>query len=422
MDDSLQNRETGLDLQEIFAAVRRHIDSNRWNRVLILPPDITRSHSGAGALTALYYTELVRRGCSVRVMPALGTHCRMSEAELTEMFGRGIPSDAYLVHDFQNGIAPVGSIPGDYLHEISQGLFSRDVQVDINRELLGGSYDAILSIGQVVPHEIAGMAGYTKNLVVGVGGGEMINVSHFLGVFWGLEQILGRDKTPVRLLFDYAQEHLLSALPVTFIQTVMRRAGGEDRYMGMFIGRDRSVFEAAVALSREVNFNYLDRPIRRCVVWMDPHSYHSTWVSNKAIYRTQLAVEQGGEIVIIAPGVRMFGENEVADRIIRRFGYLDRGTALAMCETEPILKENLSIAGHLIHGRPEGIRVTYCTDLLGRREVEHANLGYQTVGEALYQYPCQSWRDGWHTLPDGEEIYFIANPALGMWRYGELSD
>lgn len=414
---SLQNKEAFLPKEQVKELLDRHMADNKWKSVLLLPPDITRSHSGAGFITAYYYEQLTRRGCNVKVMPALGTHVPMTQEELTSMFGTGIPAEAYLVHNFKTDIEVVGIVPGDYMTRISEGLFNEDVHVAIDRELLSGKYDAIISIGQVIPHEIAGFASYTKNIVVGVGGGELINVSHFLGVFWGLERILGVDKTPVRLMFDYAQEHLLSHLPITFVQTVMAQIDGEDCYKGLFIGTDRRPFEAGVALSQQVNFNLVERPIHKCVVWMDPHSYHSTWVTNKAIYRTQLAVEQGGEIIVIAPGVHMFGENDIADSIIRKYGYLSRERALELRKTEKTLQENLSITGHLIHGVPEGISVTYCTDKLSREEVERANFRYMTVDEALAAYPCRDWENGWHTLPNGEEVYFVANAALGLWRY-----
>ena len=414
----LESRDKALRWEEVEGLLRQHIGVHpEWKSVLLLPPDITRFHSGAGRITALYYEELTARGASVKVMPALGTHVAMSRAECVQMFGEKIPEEAYLVHDFRRSITEIGLVPGAVLKEISQGLFDEDVHVSVNRELVSGKYDAVLSIGQVISHEIAGMAGYTKNILVGCGGGEMINVSHFLGVFYGLENLLGVDHNPVRDLFDYVQESILNGLiPLSFVQTVMVQENGKDTYRGVYISRDRSAYEAAVALCQKVNFNYVEKPIHTCVVWMDPESYHSTWVTNKAIYRTQLAVEPGGQIIIIAPGVRMFGENDLADGIIRRYGYLPRETVLAMRTTDETLAGNLSMAGHLIHGVPEGIRVTYCTDRLSREEVEHAHFAYMSVEEALAKYPCEDWETGWKTSSDGEEIYFVRNAALGMWR------
>ncbi len=412
-----------VSFEEIKKMLRQHLDSREWKRVLLLPPDITRFHSGSGKITAFYYDELIKRGASVKVLPALGTHVPMKREEQIRMFGAGIPEDAYLVHDFRKSVTEIGTVPAEVMKKISQGLFTEDVRVSVNRELVSGKYDAILSIGQVISHEIAGMAGYTKNLLVGCGGGEMINVSHFLGVFYGLERLLGEDHNPVRDLFDYVQETILNPImPLTFIQTVMLQENGEDTYRGVYISSDRQAFERAVTLCRKVNFNNVERPIHKCVVWMDPESYHSTWVTNKAIYRTQLAVEQGGEIIIIAPGVRMFGENDLADGIIRKYGYLPRETVLAMRKTEPALAENLSMAGHLIHGAPEGIKVTYCTDRLSREEIEHANFSYLSVGEALRRYPCEDWKTGWHILEDGEEIFFVRNAGLGMWRCESLQN
>lgn len=418
----IQSEENVLTWESVEGMLREGLSRHAWRRVLLLPPDITRSHSGAGPITDFCYRALTARGCEVRVLPALGTHTPMSEGELREMFGKNIPPDAYLVHDFRRTVTVVGTVPGSYLDEISEGLFTDDVRVSINPELLDKSYDAVISIGQVVPHEIAGMANYTKNIVVGCGGGELIDVSHFLGVFWRLERILGQDINPVRRLFDYIQDNLLTDIPLYFIQTVMTQIDGEDCYKGVFMGQGRGPYDQAVALSQKVNVNLVDRPVSTCVVYMDPHSYHSTWVTNKAIYRTQLAVEQGGEIIIIAPGVRMFGENDLADGIIRKYGYLPRERVLELRETEETLRGSLSLAGHLIHGSPQGIAVTYCTDKLTREEIESVNFRYMTVEEAFARYPCENWKTGWHRASDGSEVYFVANAALGLWRCEEIGE
>ena len=414
----LENKANAVAPEDVAALIDRHIADHHWKSVLLLPPDITRSHSGAGFITARYYEVLTGKGCHVKVLPALGTHLPMTEAQLREMFGDGIPMDAYLVHDFRASIEAVGTVPGAFLNEVSEGLFIEDVTVSVNRELLSGKYDAILSIGQVVPHEIAGFAGYTKNLVVGCGGGEMINVSHFLGVFFGRHRIVGETDTPPRRLFDYAQKHMLDALPLTFVLTVMDQKDGEDIYKGIFIGRERDAFEKAVELSRQVNINHVDKPVKKCVVWMDSHSYHSTWVTNKAIYRTQKMVAEDGEIIVIAPGVHTFGENDLADQAIRKYGYRPREEMLELYQTDPLLSGNMSLAGHLIRSVPSTkTKITYCTDLLSREEIEHAGFCHMSVASALAAYPCEDWETGWKTLDNGEEIYFVRNAALGLWQY-----
>lgn len=418
MFDFIKREGGGIPAEDVLQLIKKHVACHNWKSVLLLPPDISRFHSGAGLITACYYEELSKRGCAVKVMPALGTHLPMTEEQLKEMFGDGIPMDAYLVHDFRNSIEAIGTVPGSYLDEVSEGLFKDDVTVSVNKELLSGKYDAILSIGQVVPHELAGMAGYTKNLLVGCGGGEMINVSHFLGVFYGRHRIVGVEQTPPRKLFDYAQKNMLDKLPITFVLTVMSQEDDQDIYKGVFISKERDAFEQAVALSQQVNITHVEKPVKKCVVWMDPHSYHSTWVANKAIYRTQKMVEEDGEIIVIAPGVHTFGENDLADQVIRKYGYRPREEMLELYKSDPVLSGNMSLAGHLIRSVPSTkTKITYCTNKLTRQEIEHANYSYMTVEEAMALYPCENWETGWKTLPSGEEIYFVRNAALGLWQY-----
>ena len=421
MNYSLQNQESFISKEQITALLDRHMADNNWSSVLLLPPDITRSHSGAGLITAHYYECLTKKGVSVKVLPALGTHLPMTEEQLREMFGDGIPMDAYIAHDFRNSIEVVGTVPGEFLDKVSEGLFKDDVTVSVNRELLSGKYDAILSIGQVVPHELAGMAGYTKNLVVGCCGGEMINVSHFLGVFYGRHRIVGNVDTPPRRLFDYIQKNFLDKLPITFVLTVMAQQNGEDIFKGIFIGKERDSFEQAVALSQQVNITHVEKPVKKCVVWMDPHSYHSTWVTNKAFYRTMKMVQEGGEIIVIAPGLHVFGENDLADQAIRKYGYRPREEILELYKSDPLLSGNMSLAGHLIRCVPSmETRLIYCTDQIPQEEIEHAGFQYMSVADAMAAYPCEDWQTGWRTLPNGEEIYFVRNAALGLWQYDDL--
>ena len=418
MNYSLQNKEQFVSKEQVIALLDQHMADNKWSSVLLLPPDITRSHSGAGLITAHYYEQLTARGVSVKVLPALGTHLPMTEEQLREMFGDSIPMDAYIAHDFRTSIEVVGTVPGAYLDQVSEGLFKDDVTVSVNRELLSGKYDAIISIGQVVPHELAGMAGYTKNLVVGCGGGDMINVSHFLGVFYGRHRIVGNVDTPPRRLFDYIQKNFLDKLPITFVLTVMAQQDGADIFKGLFIGKERDSFEQAVALSQQVNITHVEKPVKKCVVWMDPHSYHSTWVTNKAVYRTQRALAEDGEVIVIAPGLHTFGENDLADQMIRKYGYRPREEMLELYKNDPVLSKNMSLAGHLIRSGPRpDTKLTFCTNLLTREEIEHASYCYMTVEEAMEAYPCEDWETGWKTLPNGEEIYFVRNAALGLWQY-----
>ena len=420
MFDFIKREGSGIPAEDVRQLIKKHVACHDWKSVLLLPPDISRFHSGAGLISACYYEELTKRGCAVKVMPALGTHLPMTQEQLKEMFGDGIPMEAYLVHDFRNSIEAIGTVPGSYLDEVSEGLFKDDVTVSVNKELLSGKYDAILSIGQVVPHELAGMAGYTKNLLVGCGGGEMINVSHFLGVFYGRHRIVGVEQTPPRKLFDYAQKNMLDKLPITFVLTVMSQEDDKDIYKGVFISKERDAFEQAVALSQQVNVTHVEKPVKKCVVWMDPHSYHSTWVANKAIYRTQKMVVEDGEIIVIAPGVHTFGENDLADQVIRKYGYRPREEMLELYKSDPVLSGNMSLAGHLIRSVPSTeTKITYCTNKLTRQEIEHANYSYMTVEEAMALYPCENWETGWKTLPSGEEIYFVRNAALGLWQYDE---
>ena len=406
----------GLSRQAIYNSLVESLAPLRGKlkRVLLVPPDFTRYHSNAGLISSLLY-ELLSGECEVNVLPALGTHVEMSRREWEQMYAP-VPYEKMLIHNWRTDVVKLGEIPGSFVAEVSEGLMKDDIPVELNKHLLDPGYDLILSIGQVVPHEVAGMANHTKNIFVGCGGSAMINASHMLGALYGMERVMGRDRTPVRAVFDYAAEHFLADMPLSYILTVTDAPQGNIRTHGLFIGRDRSYFEQATELAARINMDLLDRPIQKAVVYLDEQEFKSTWLGNKAIYRVRMAMARGGELVILAPGVERFGEDRQVDRLIRAWGYRGRKHVLEAVGADPELAKNLSAAAHLIHGSSEGrFSVTYCTTALSREEVEGVGFDYLPYEEAIQRYDPAALQPGYNRLADGEEIFFIPNPALGLW-------
>ena len=408
--------ENGLSDQAIEAALSESLGplKGKLKKVLLVPPDFTRYHSNAGLITSLI-CRMLRPDCRVDVLPALGTHVQMSQSEWEKMYAP-VPYDRMLVHNWRTDIIKLGDIPGSFVEEISEGFVKDSIPVEINRHLLDPGYDLILSIGQVVPHEVVGMANHAKNIFVGCGGSGMINASHMLGALYGMERIMGRDRTPVRAVFDYAAEHFIAGLPLSYILTVTDAPRDRIRTHGLFIGRDRSYFEQAAKLAMHVNMDLLDRSIQKAVVYLDEQEFKSTWLGNKAIYRTRMAMAEGGELIILAPGVEKFGEDEQVDRLIRATGYKGRAHVLEAIGAKPELSRNLSAAAHLIHGSSEGrFGVTYCAGRLSREEVEGVGFGYLPYEEAVRRYDPTALQPGYNQLDGGEEVFYIPNPALGLW-------
>jgi nickel-dependent lactate racemase len=383
-------------------------------KVLIVPPDFTRFHSRSGDITTLinsYYKENLKD-----ILPALGTHSPMTEKEISEMY-KGVPKDLFRVHDWRNDVVTVGTVPSEFVNEISEGKLNYSWPAQLNKLVNNGGHDLILSIGQVVPHEVVGMANYNKNLFVGTGGPEGINKSHFVGAVYGMERMMGKADTPVRKLLNYASENFIKQLPVVYIQTVIGRdETGKLVIRGLYIGDDYNVFRLAAELSLKVNFTVLDKPLKKAVVYLDPAEFKSTWLGNKSIYRTRMAMADNGELIILAPGLKEFGEDKEIDRLIRKYGYRGTPATLKSLDKNAELMNNLSAAAHLIHGSSEGrFSITYCPGYLTKQEIESVNFGYADLRAMLKKYDPAKFREGVNRLPDGEEIYYISNPALGLW-------
>jgi nickel-dependent lactate racemase len=406
-----------IDSRKMRGALFEALDKlGERRRVLAIPPDFTRVHSKAGELTRYAY-EYYGDGMT-DILPALGTHVPMSESELAAMFG-DIPRGLFRKHDWRRGLATLGRVPAEYLREVSEGRVDYDWPAQVNPLLVDGGCDLILSIGQVVPHEVVGMANYNKNIFIGTGGREGIDKSHFLGAAYGMERMMGRVDTPVRRVLNYASERFARNLPVIYAQTVIGKdERGELVTRGLFIGDDSECFEMAAELSLEVNFEMLDDPLEKVVVYLDPEEFKSTWLGNKAIYRTRMAIADGGDLVILAPGVKSFGEDPGIDALIAKYGYKTTPEVLDHVERNEDLRNNLSAAAHLIHGSSENrFSITYCPGGLSKEQIENVNFKYAELKGMLEIYDPEKLEDGFNSLPGGERIFYISNPALGLWAH-----
>lgn len=382
-------------------------------RVLIVPPDISRVHSRAGDLSRFaweFYGDRLNA-----VLPALGTHTPMSPAQIERMFGT-VPIGLFRVHNWRTDVETLGEVPAEFIHEQSEGRLNYSWPAQTNRLISSGDFDLVLSIGQVVPHEVAGMANYNKNILIGTGGREGINRSHYLGAVYGMERIMGQAENPVRNVLNYASERFLRHLPIVYVITVVGvSAEGRPAVRGIFVGDDAECFHRAAALSLLVNFEVLNEPVQKAVVFLDPSEFHSTWLGNKAVYRTRMALADGAELIVLAPGVRAFGEDAGIDALIRKYGYHGTPATLEAVKSNADLANELGAAAHLIHGSSEDrFTIRWCPAHLTRQEIEGVGYQYGDLKQMLARCDPAKLHAGYNYI-DGEEIFFVANPGLGLW-------
>lgn len=414
---ALGSHHAELTLEEVRNALFEALkELGPRKRVLAVPPDFTRFHSRAGELTQLIWQFY---GDSLKdVLPALGTHRPMSDIQLGRMFG-SLPRELIRVHDWRHDIVTLGHVPREFIRDVSEGKLDYTWPAQVNRLLRDGGHDLILSIGQVVPHEVVGMANGSKNIFVGTGGVEGIDRSHFLGAVYGMERMMGRIDTPVRRVLNYATEHFGRLLPhIVYVQTVVgKTVNGRLVLRGLFVGDDNECFERAAALSIQCNFEMLDRKIRKAIVYLDPEEFHSTWLGNKAVYRTRLALADDAELIVVAPGVREFGEDPAIDGLIRNFGYCGTQAVLDAVKQGSSLAANLSAAAHLIHGSSDDrFLIRYCPGHLTQSEIQSVHYLYGDLASYSSRYNPKELRDGWNHV-QGEEVFFVSNPGLGLWAF-----
>src|SRR5664279_2853978 len=320
----------------------------------------------------------------------------------------------------RDSLYTLGEVPSEFMKEVSEGKLNYSWPAQVNKLLVDGKFDLILSIGQVVPHEVIGMANYNKNVFVGTGGAEGINKSHFLGAVYGMERIMGRADNPVRRVLNFASSQFLKDLPIVYVLTVVAtNETGRLVARGLFIGDDEECFQKAAALSLKVNFVLVEKPIRKAVVYLTPEEFKSTWLGNKAIYRTRMALADNAELIVLAPGVKEFGEDPRIDQLIRKSGYFGTEASLAAVAKNEDLAGDLSAAAHLIHGSSDGrFKVTYCPGGLSRNEIESVGYEYGDLEEMVKVYDPGQLKYGMNMV-GGEEVFFIPNPGLGLWAHQE---
>ncbi|MDR0283808.1 MAG: lactate racemase domain-containing protein [Propionibacteriaceae bacterium] len=403
-------------LDQTIAEARDRLGIAALNRVLLLPPDITRAHAGVGWMTEHLYRRLTEAGAEVHVIPTLGQHQPHTPAVNRWMFG-SVPEARIHAHDWKDGVVNVGTVPAELVARATGGVADWALPIDLNTSLLDGSWDLIINIGHVVPHEVLGFANHNKNYFIGLGGKRTLGAAHMASAVVGIENNLGNLLTPVRRLFNWAEDRFLTGLPDVYVQVVMNYdEGGQLQHTGVFVGDDLETYLDAARLSREQNITIFDEPVTKIVAVMQADEFHATWVANKAIYRTRMAMADGGELLVIAPGVVRFGEQPEVEALIRKYGYLTKAEVLALYPVSPDMQDIPHGTAHLVHGSPEGrFRITYAPGGLSQAEIESVGYGYLDVAAALARYNPATMKDGWNTLPDGERVYFISTPSAGLW-------
>ncbi len=386
-----------------------------FKRVLLLPPDLTRAHSGAGWITETFY-KLLPKTCDTHVIPTLGQHLPHDEATNKWMFGT-IPNNRIHPHDWRGGVTRVGVIPASVVRDKTGGVVDWEIPVSLNTMLMTQKWDLIVNIGHVVPHEVLGFANHNKNYFIGLAGKDTICASHLAAATFGIENNLGNLITPLRHCFNYAEEKFLGALKDVYFQVTMQRdAQNRLVHSGVYVGDDLETYLMAARTSARQNITTFDQPIKKIVAVMQGDEFKATWTANKAVYRTRLAMADGGELLIIAPGLERFGEQPEVDAFIRKYGYRGTPHTMSLYNQNQDMQDLAHATAHLLHGSSEGrFKITYAPGKLSRAEIEGVNFGYADLTQTLHRYNPDKLKEGWNTMPDGEQVFFISTPSAGLW-------
>ena len=287
-------------------------------KVLLIVPDATRT-APVGLVFQKLFEQIGGATAALDVMIALGTHQPMSEEAICERLEISMEerttryrSVRFFNHEWDNPAAlrNIGTIPASEIHQLSGGLFSMDVPVNINARIF--DYDQLMIIGPVFPHEVVGFSGGNKYLFPGVSGPEVLNFFHWLGAVVTNPMIIGNKWTPVRKVVDRAAA--LVQVPKLCFSLVVEKSD----FAGLFIGTPEGAWDEASELSRRLHTNYKERPFHT-VLSCAPKMYDELWVGGKCMYKLEPVVADGGELIIYAPHIHEISLTHGA--LIRQIGY-----------------------------------------------------------------------------------------------------
>jgi nickel-dependent lactate racemase len=417
-ESDLIDVETQKEMMEHLVEEARKRFNHPIRKVLLLPPDITRYHSGAGKITNMLY-HILGPDCHIDIIPTLGQHVPHTRSENEWMFG-DIPQSCFHVHDWKSSCTLLGEISKEFVKYVSDNRADWPIPIEINKAVVEGSYDLVINIGQIVPHEVLGFANHNKNYFIGLGGKSTICASHMMAAACGIEDNLGQIITPLRGCYISAERDYLKDVPGVYVLIVKTQNNeGELLTTGLYVGEDTQTYITAAKYARKHTIHVFEKPLQKVVCIMDEKEFKSTWVANKAIYRTRKVIADGGELLIIAPGVERFGEQREVDHLIRKYGYKGTPQILNAYNSDTELREFGHAAAHLIHGSSEGrFNITYAPGKLTREEITGVGFNYIDIQEAIDKYKPETLKPGLNLI-NGEEIYFISSPSLGLWTAKE---
>jgi nickel-dependent lactate racemase len=339
---------SAADLRQIVREALRHIPPAA--RVLAVIPDRTRDDN-TDLLFPLLSQELSARGARrFDALVAQGTHPAMTDAEKRAKIGAGLADLPLLGEVFDHHwdrpaeLMTLGTLSGSEVSSLTGGLMVEDVPVQLNARLAPGAYDVIFVVGATVPHEVAGFAGGAKYFFPGVAGPELTHLTHWLGALATIERVIGRVETPTRRVIEAAADRVTTPV-VAFTSVSTRRDSGLLTH-ALFTGGLRETVRQAAAVSAQVHVRYTGRRYRRVVALLDEH-YDEMWVGGKASYKLGAIIEDGGELVVYAPHLKLISTTH--GRLIEKYGYAPLEQVREMVEGSDELRANLCVAAHLAH-------------------------------------------------------------------------
>jgi len=395
--------------------------SRSTGKVGLLIPERLRLQLGTASAVMAAYDAFIARGRQVELLVAATPGEAQSPAVIAALLP-GVPAELIFCHAWRDAGISLGEVPRDVVAAHCGGMVDSPLPITLNAALCDGRYDGLLNLELVLPHAQLGFTGPPQNLVWGHAGLATHQAAADLAARTGWENNLANLVPPLRQCLAWGAKELLNGgliklPPIAHLAIVC----GDDSHrrrapLALYAGPDDECYLLAALLARKQNVAALDEPLPRVVALLSGDQFDTLWSAVEVVSCLRMALNAGGELLLIAPGLIELSSDAATAALVARHGYAGAAELAAAARREPELAAEAVAAAHLRQGSTEGrFWITVATDGLDAETLRRANLKHVELSEAYLRYRPAHRRGGWNTTDDGEKFYYVPNPAEGLW-------
>lgn len=419
----IHEHSTWMNTERVTALVKETLESlaSIWpvksGCVLLILPERQRLWDKVRDLARIVHAALVERQWQVIVLIArYPGEQALSPAERAELLPT-IPADSFQATANLRQL-PVGEIPADVVREACGGLIEDPLPLTLPALFNAETWDGVVNLEAVVPNDLLGFTGPPQNRWLGLAGREFLNAASRIALLSGWENNIANLVAPLRQCLFWADKNCWPAnLPRLDIAVVWGDNFRNERSpIGFYAGVGEEAYLQAALLSRQHNVTVVEEGLQRVVAFFPGLRFASLWDVQQLLPRLAMCLADGGELILLAPGIERLAADDAPLAVYRRTGYLGAAELRERQRTDPELGNEPWLATHLLNGSTNGrSKIYHALDGIDAETLRALNLWPMELEETLFRYRPAKAKAGWNITNEGEKFFFIPDPTAGLW-------